>query len=485
MLGPINEAANDNDNNEFIFPPAEGDELIFAPEDGEVKFAEETNSNSPDISESWKILIVDDEPEVHNVTMFAFNDFKFEGKSLQFLSAYSGREAKELMEQNPDTAIIFLDVIMETDDAGLEVVKYIRDVLANKLVRIILRTGQPGQVPEDVVILDYDIDDYKTKTELTAKKLFSNVVTGLRAFRTLKSLETSTLELQKIAAASARFVPQEFLNFLQKESIVDARLGDSVEKEMTILFSDIRSFTSLSEAMSPKQNFDFINEYLSQMGPIIRQHKGFIDKYIGDAIMALFPNSADDALRAAIAMQKQVQLYNVYRNKSGLEPIAIGIGLHSGELMLGTVGEEERMESTVISDAVNVASRLEGLTKLYAVGIAISEQAMDKLKQRDIYHHRFLGKVQIKGKKVALGVFEIYEAEEPEAIALKTQTRRDFERAIELYQGRDIEQSCELFAKILKANPQDKATGVYVRRCERLQQYGTPEGWEPIETFEG
>lgn len=208
MLGPINEAANDNNNNEFIFPPAEGDELIFAPEDGEVKLAEETNSNSADISESWKILIVDDEPEVHNVTIFAFNDFKFEGKSLQFLSAYSGREAKELIEQNPDTAIIFLDVIMETDDAGLEVVKYIRDVLANKLVRIILRTGQPGQVPEDVVILDYDIDDYKTKTELTAKKLFSNVVTGLRAFRTLKSLEASTLQLQKIAAASARFVPK-------------------------------------------------------------------------------------------------------------------------------------------------------------------------------------------------------------------------------------------------------------------------------------
>ena len=484
MLGPINEPPNDNNNNEFIFPPAEGEELIFAPEDEEVKFAEETNSNSTNISDVWKILIVDDEPEVHSLTTFAFQNFKFDEKPIQFFSAYSGREAKQLIEQNPDTAMILLDVIMETDDAGLEVVKYIRDVLANKLVRIILRTGQPGQVPEDVVILDYDIDDYKTKTELTAKKLFSNVVTALRAFRTLKNLEASTLELQKIADASARFVPKEFLKFLQKESIVDAKLGDSVEKEMTILFSDIRSFTSLSEAMSPKQNFDFINEYLSQMGPIIRQHNGFIDKYIGDAIMALFPDSADDAVLAAIAMQKQVQLYNVYRQQSDLEPIAIGIGLHSGELMLGTVGEEERMESTVISDAVNLASRIEGLTKLYAVGIAISEQAMDKLKQSDIYSHRFLGKVQVKGKKAAVGGFEIYAAEEPEAIALKTQTRPEFERAIELYQEREIEQSCELFGEILEANPEDKATGVYVRRCERLQQYGTPEGWEPIETFE-
>ena len=116
--------------------------------------------------------------------------------------------------------------------------------------------------------------------------------------------------------------------------------------------------------MSPKQNFDFINEYLSQMGPIIRRHNGFIDKYIGDAIMALFPDDADRAVQAAIDMQKQVQLYNVYRQQNHLEPIAIGIGLHSGELMLGTIGEEERMESTVISDAVNLASRIEGLTRV-------------------------------------------------------------------------------------------------------------------------
>lgn len=484
MIGPINESPNDKNNDEFIFPPREGEELIFAEEDEEVKFADENNSNSSDISEPWKIMIVDDEVEVHNLTIFAFQDFQFDKKPIKFISAYTGREAKQLIEANPDTAMILLDVIMETDDAGLQVVKYIRDVLGNKLVRIILRTGQPGQVPEDVVILDYDIDDYKTKTELTAKKLFTNVVTALRAFRTLKTLEANTLELQNIAAASARFVPKEFLNFLEKESIVDARLGDSVQKEMTILFSDIRSFTSLSEAMSPKQNFDFINEYLSQMGPIIRKHNGFIDKYIGDGIMALFPEDTDKAVQAAIEMQKQVQLYNVYRKQNHLEPITIGIGLHSGELMLGTIGEEERMESTVISDAVNLASRIEGLTKLYGVGIAISQQVMDKLKQRDIYNHRFLGKVQVKGKKTVVGVFEIYEAEEPEAIALKTQTRPEFERAIELYQEREIEKSCEIFGEILETNPEDKATGVYVRRCERLQQYGTPAGWEPIETFE-
>ncbi|MCZ0900792.1 adenylate/guanylate cyclase domain-containing response regulator, partial [Microcoleus sp. HI-ES] len=183
------------------------------------------------------------------------------------------------------------------------------------------------------------------------------VVTALRAFRSLNQIESSKSELEKIAAASARFVPREFLKFLKRESIVDARLGDSVQAEMTIMFADIRSFTSLSESMSPRENFEFLNSYLSRVGPVIREYNGFIDKYIGDGIMALFPNRAEDAVQAAIEMQHQVKIYNRHRQNSGYQPISIGIGLHTGTLMLGTIGEAERMESTVISDAVNLASR--------------------------------------------------------------------------------------------------------------------------------
>lgn len=160
--------------------------LFSAQEDEELRFAEETELLHLD--QSWKILIVDDEAEVHTITQLALRDFVYEGKSLEFLNAYSAQEAKQLIQAHPDTAIIFLDVVMETEDAGLHLVQYIRKELDNALVRIILRTGQPGQAPENVVAVNYGIDDYKTKTELTAQKLTISVVTALRAFSTLMNM---------------------------------------------------------------------------------------------------------------------------------------------------------------------------------------------------------------------------------------------------------------------------------------------------------
>src|SRR5690606_11054959 len=127
----------------------------------------------------------------------------------------------------------------------------------------------------------------------------------------------------------------------------------------------IKDFTRLSEALSPKEAFDFINTFLGVVSPVIREHGGFIDKFIGDAIMALFPGPADQAVTAAVAMMDALKSLNIDRELKGLEPIRVGTGLHTGELMLGTIGEEMRMEGTVISDVVNTASRMEGLTKLF------------------------------------------------------------------------------------------------------------------------
>jgi DNA-binding MarR family transcriptional regulator/CheY-like chemotaxis protein len=166
---------------------------LFAPDD-EICFAEETEQIQTETS--WKILIVDDEVEVHSVTRLALRDFTFAGKSLQFISAYSAQEATQLIQAHPDIAIVLLDVVMENESAGLYLVKFIREDLNNHLVRIILRTGQPGQAPENVVAVNYGIDDYKTKTELTAQKLFITVVTALRAFSTLITLLDSSRELE-------------------------------------------------------------------------------------------------------------------------------------------------------------------------------------------------------------------------------------------------------------------------------------------------
>ncbi len=152
------------------------------------------HSASP-LTQAWKVLIVDDEEEIHVVTRLALHDFSFGGRNLEFMSAYSGAEARQVIHDNPDVAIILLDVVMETDSAGLDVAQYIRQELGNHFVRIILRTGQPGLAPERRVLKVYDINDYRAKTELTQDRLFSVIYTALSSYRDLVSLARSRHQL--------------------------------------------------------------------------------------------------------------------------------------------------------------------------------------------------------------------------------------------------------------------------------------------------
>jgi len=276
------------------------------------------------------------------------------------------------------------------------------------------------------------------------------------------------------------FVPKEFLQFLEKESIIDIKLGDNIQKEMTILFSDIRSFTRLSEKMTPQENFNFINNCLSRIGPVVRNNNGFIDKYIGDAVMALFPHKIEDAIKAAVGMQRVVEIYNKHREKSGYEPIKIGIGINTGIMMLGTIGEEKRMEGTVISDAVNLASRLEGLTKIYGASIIVSNKTLEGLESRSDFNHRFLDRVQVKGKKKWVEIYEIFDSDGTDLVEMKLKTKQDFEHGIMLYQEQKFDEALDYFKQILKQNKRDKAAELYVKWCENSQKYGLPEGWEGV-----
>jgi len=169
---------------------------------GNFKFAKKHQNEEKIYEEKWKLLIVDDEPEVHTITKSVLKDFVFEHKRLEFISAYSGTEAIEKLTEHKNIAVILLDVVMESDDAGLRVVKQIRDELQNGEVRIILRTGQPGMAPEREVILNYDINDYKEKTELTSTKLFSTIVTAIRSYKDICTIKQSKEGLKKIINAS-------------------------------------------------------------------------------------------------------------------------------------------------------------------------------------------------------------------------------------------------------------------------------------------
>jgi signal transduction histidine kinase len=175
-------------------------------EDDIVHLIEDPGDKPPDQGPRWKIAVIDDEPAVHDGTRFALSDYRLNGQGLEILSAYSAAEGRELMRRHPDVAVVLLDVIMESDTAGLGLVEFIRENLKNETVRIILRTGQPGQAPERRVIVDYDINDYKAKTELTADKLFTSLTAALRSYQQLQRMVETRRGLEIIIeAASALF----------------------------------------------------------------------------------------------------------------------------------------------------------------------------------------------------------------------------------------------------------------------------------------
>ena len=174
---------------------SDNDEILFKDEDPSELAAATENP--------WKILIVDDEADVHSVTEYMLAGRSYEGRNFSFLHAYNGAEAEEMLAAHPDTAVVLLDVVMETDDSGLRLVRYIREELNNLAVRIILRTGQPGKAPATQVILDYDIDDYKEKTELTLEKMLVTVISALRCFALIKAMEEHRRGLRCIIEASS------------------------------------------------------------------------------------------------------------------------------------------------------------------------------------------------------------------------------------------------------------------------------------------
>lgn len=274
------------------------------------------------------------------------------------------------------------------------------------------------------------------------------------------------INLAKMNLLYSRFVPVELLHFLGHENVIELKLGDQIQREMTILFVDIRAFTNLSEGMTPQENFKFINSYLARITPIIRENNGFIDKYIGDAILALYPGSPEDALRSAIRMVDYLQEYNGYRRNSGYRPINIGIGIHTGNLIVGIIGDADRMQGTVISDAVNLASRVQDVTKLYGANIIISQDTFVRLENPTTYNFRFLGKVKVKGKNQSVSLFEVFDGESPERVALKSRTKQGFEDAILLFSQRKFAEATEAFRRIAAQNPNDRAALLFLNRAE-------------------
>jgi hypothetical protein len=212
------------------------------------------------------------------------------------------------------------------------------------------------------------------------------------------------------------------------------------------------------------------------MGPAIRKNNGFIDKYIGDAIMALFPQSPEDSVNAALNMKERLNEFNSSLKKEGKNPIAIGIGINTGDLMLGIVGENERFEGSVISDSVNLASRLEGLTKYYHAGIIISEYTINSI-EKSKFTYRFLDFVKVKGKNKPVSIYEILDNEEEKTKKMKIANTTSLDEAFKLYLGKEFEKALLIYNNILKEFPEEELASIFKIRCELLIKSGAPAEW--------
>ncbi|NES07333.1 MAG: adenylate/guanylate cyclase domain-containing response regulator [Okeania sp. SIO2F4] len=474
------------------------------------------------------ILVVDDEPD--NLILLE-EILTLEGYST--ISAKSGKEALQVANQSPPD-LILLDVMMPEID-GFEVCQWLRHHPRLKTIPIIFLTALDDEKSK-LKGLELMGDDYITKpfnTRLLLAKIANILQLNQIRSQTTKSQNSQQLDEQSNLQLSAAlrinqllseklrlFVPEQFLSRIAPEGLNSIQLGDGKEEELTVLFCDIRDFTAIAESQNARDTFKWLNSFFQQMSACISANQGFIDKFLGDAIMAVFDRHechSLNALKAAVMMQESLQEFNINYQKYNLrEPVKIGIGIHTGIGVIGTLGSEKRMDSTVIGDVVNTASRLESLTKTYRCSIIVSEQVISEIEicqnnyqtgkqietkrnslnsqenfsnqiqnnqnNQSSYceknYYRWIDKVKLRGKQKAVNIYELLGTEnnliEPEKIA----TLSLFNKAIKGWKLGKYTAALEYFEQVKMLNSIDNIAGLYVERCREklgLEQMGKNE----------
>ena len=398
-----------------------------------------------------RILVVDDEPVNQQVMLNHLSLQHYE-----VLQADNGMRALELLAGGEKVDLVLLDVMMPKL-SGFEVCREIR------------KTRLPTQLPVVMVTARTQMADLKMGLQVGANDYITKPVAKGELLARIKT----HLNLVRINSAYSHYVPHEFLRYLKRDSIIDVQLGDNVEMEAAVLVSDIRDFTTLSEHMTPDENFTFINGYLAIAGPPIRRNGGFIDRYTGDSVMAVFPGGADDALAAARDTMASLAQYNLVRVQKRQPSIRIGIGMHLGRLRLGIVGELERRQGDIFADAVNVASRIEGMTKTFGSAVLVSEAFLANLSdlERALPRRRALGRVVVKGRNEAVVLHEAFEFDAPDLVSHKLETRAAFELAQQHYQARSYAETIALLGPIRRAHDGDAAARYLLAEATaRLQE---------------
>lgn len=462
------------------------------------------------------ILIVDDEPD----NLLVLEEL-LKLQNYATLVATSGQQALAMAQHfQPD--LIVLDVMMPVMD-GFEVCRLLREDENLQTVPVIFLTALDD---DDARLRGLEMmgDDYLTKP-INSSLLLTKVSSIMRLSQ-IRRQQSERLINQQVKERSRHqisaaweineylsekfrlFVPEQFLDRIAPNGVESIELGNATEEELTILFCDIRGFTSIAESQSPRKTFEWLNAFFSRMNQVIAVHHGFIDKFLGDAIMAVFDrtgNHAKDALSAAVMMHQSQKQFNSDRARYNLElPVNIGIGIHTGIGMIGTVGSERRMDSTVIGDVVNTAARLEELTKLYGSSIIASETAIAHLKPTlaganlllnsiasstsglspslqgqtesmaafttadaaSLFYYRWIDKLNPRGKQQIINLYEILGTQNQLVDEAKVRTLNRFESGIQAWRQGDFTEALNHFQQVIKENPVDLIAALYAERCQ-------------------
>ena len=422
----------------------------------------EINPTSPVQSETHGcVLIVDDEAVVRRVLKNQLEQHHY-----QVIQAAHGAEALELIFAGDKIDLVLLDIMMPVM-SGYEVCRKIREKFLPSELPIIMITAK-DQVQDIIEGLSLGANDYLTKP-FSKDELLARIRTQL--------------DLRMVFEATGRFVPNEFLHALGRERITEVTLGDFIQREVTVMFADIRDYTGLAESMTPEDNYRFVNAFHGRIGPVIIKNHGFVNQYLGDGVMALFPALPADALQAAVAMQIAVQNYNQDRLIQGRRTLEIGIGLHIGPLIMGIIGDSRRMDAATIADAVNTASRLESLTKYYGAKIVLSDDTHDKILSsgHTEFCFRYLGQVVVKGKIEPIGVYECIDGDIALQKELKIKTLDQFKLGVNLYFQRSFSRASVVFESILEKNPDDKIVKLFLNKSAANLASGVPGDWNGVE----
>ena len=403
------------------------------------------------------------------------------GGNIVVETAESGEEGldvfQELRDDGTDVPLVIADQLMPgmRGDAFLAKIHEIEPRTLNIMLTGIATADAVGKAVNTAKLYHY-IGKPWAEADLVL-----TVREALRTYAQDRAIELKKEEIRAAHAASLRFVPREFLSLLGRRQVVDVQFGDHVDREMNVLFSDMRGYTRLVEGKTTTEAFEFVNEYMQLMEGPIRKHGGFISNIEGDAILALFPGTADDAVKAGIESHRVLRELNVTRTDASEDPVCMGLAVNTGHLLLGTIGGEERLQCDVVGDPANVCARIENLTKHYETAMLISHATQKRLVEPVAV--RLVDRVRAQGKTQPVILFEVLDAlPETEALA-KLESAGAFGAACEMFRAGQVSAAVDAFEELLEQNPADGAARQYLSRCHTFQKHGLPKGWDGVTTL--